>query len=144
MPWKKNTCAWIPVLAAALVGLSVLGCDSSTEPEQVLTFSGTVTFATESFHSFSFEEEGTTRIDLVQLDPVLIDSSQIDPAGLNIQIGVGFEVDGECQENVSFTVVEGGTLFFSLVPQTYCVSVFDGGQLVEDATLAYTIMMELP
>ena len=144
MARQRQLRARLAVLLAAVVATFLVGCDSSTEPELILAFSGNVTFENESFHEFSFDNEGTTRIDLDQLDPVLIDAGRVDPTTLSVQIGVGFEVNGECQESVSFTAAEGGTLFFSLVPQTYCVSVFDGGQLVEDSTLAYTITLELP
>lgn len=128
-----------------LLAAGLVGCDeSSTEPTETLIFQGTVSTGGESFHSLTLQKEGPIRITLAELRPILLDITVADPAFLGISVGIGQEVEGECQENVRFTLQENGLLFFSLIPQTYCLSIFDAGQLPEDATLAYTVTVDLP
>lgn len=128
-----------------LLGMVLTGCDdSSTEPSETLVFEGTVRTGGESFHALVLQKEGPIRITLARLRAVLVDISVLNPENLGISVGIGQEVEGECQENVQFTLQENGLLFFSLIPQTYCLSVFDRGQLPEDATVAYTVTVDLP
>jgi hypothetical protein len=141
----------MPRFKAALIcallttsAILTLGCNSSTEPDETLVFDGIVRFSEESFHTFTLRKEGPLKITLTRLDALLVDISVLDPSFLSISVGIGQEVDGECLESVQFGLQRGGLLFFNLVPQTYCLSVFDGGQLPEDSSLAYTVTVDLP
>ncbi|REJ76674.1 MAG: hypothetical protein DWQ36_11475 [Acidobacteria bacterium] len=143
-PRRRSLAAILRPLALCLP-LLVVACDSSTtDPDEILVFDGIVRFEGESFHSFTTTDEGPLEVTLTRLDALLVDITVLRPENLAISVGIGQEVEGECLENVQFTLQERGLLFFNLVPRTYCLSVFDGGQLPEDASVSYTVTLELP
>ncbi len=124
----------------------VVACDdSSTDPgDLTLIFEGVVEFQSEEFHVFETAEQGTVRVNLDDLSPLLLDVTFTDPDALFVTVGVGFVNEGECQETTNFNLREFDELLFGLAPDEYCVSIADAGAFPEDAQVRYVLSVQVP
>ena len=137
--------SWCFALLAATLLFAVACDDSSTDPgDLTLLFEGVVEFQGEEFHVFETAEQGTVRINLDDLSPLLLDVTFTNPDALVVTVGVGFVNEGACQETTNFTLREFDELLFGLAPDEYCVSIADAGVFPEDAQIRYVLSVQLP
>ena len=102
--------------------------DSPTAPENMLVFEGRLTFASTVEHDFTPRREGTTRMVLTDITPILVDASLFDPASLALSFALGRRVGGECQPTAQLGIREGDVQFFALVESVnYCIVLGDPG-----------------
>lgn len=131
------------VLGAVLI-LAALGAgcrdDGPTTPDgQPLVFSGQLEQGETVSHVLNLVGEGSIRIELTDLTPVLI---QLPPEGelsLRIGVGLGDFTSGTCQRTFGTGLSEGESLSVLLTDPARCMLVFDNGFLPEDAVVAYTV-----
>ena len=124
---------WV-FLGAALV---TAGCADPMAPATPVpsvptvtdTFSDTLLVAGVNTHQFTVTTVGGVKITLSSLNP-----------GASVGLGVGTPAGGSCTVIDRVTAVAGQSVLLSgtaTVPGSYCVTIFDLGNLVEPA--AYTI-----
>ena len=124
---------WV-VLGVALV---TAGCADPVAPATPVpvaptvtdTFSDTLLVAGVNTHQFAVTTVGGVKITLSSLVP-----------GASVGLGVGTPSIGSCSVIDHVTAVAGGSVLLSgtaTVPGSYCVTIFDLGNLVEPAV--YTI-----
>ncbi|MDX1644428.1 MAG: hypothetical protein R3244_08750 [Thermoanaerobaculia bacterium] len=134
------------LLLAALAGLVLAGCgdDSPATPDgQPLVFSGDLEQGGNVNHVLDLTREGTIRLSLTELTPVLI---ELPPGGelgtLRIGVGLGDISSGTCRRTFATNLSEGQVLTVLLNDPARCLLVFDNGSLPEDAVVAYTVVVE--
>lgn len=121
-------------IALAAAALSLTACDNSpTEPTLFTTenFSGTV--ARQGFVSHTFTTQQTS--------PTIIRLTSINPQ-VNVGLGLGFPVGQGCQVTGQAIVKQGDEFQLDLEPASYCVAVFDVGNVAESTTVAYTMVVQ--
>lgn len=125
------------MVRAALVAIALAagGCDNSpTEPSlfTTATFNGAV--ARQGFVSHTF----TTQ----QSSPTLIRMTAFTPQ-VNMGLALGTPFGANCSITLGQAVVKQGDEFqIQLEPSTYCVMVFDVGNVAESTTVAYTMIVQ--
>ncbi len=131
---------------ALLVALTLAGCgdDSPATPDgQPLVFSGELEQGGSVSHVLNLVREGTLRLSLTELTPVLI---ELPPGGelgtLRIGVGLGDISSGTCRRTFATGLSEGQVLTVLLTDPARCLLVFDNGSLPEDAVVAYTVVVE--
>ena len=125
-------------LAAALAA----GCEgtSPTTPSSLFTtetFSGTVGKGALTFHSF---QTGVTA-------PVIIRLTSFNPSNLTMGLALGTPANASGLNVCSITigqapVVQGSEFQVELPASTYCVAIFDAGQVPEATTVAYSLTIQ--
>ena len=95
------------------------------------TFTGIVGVQSSTSHTFTVSQVGGVKVSLTSVEP-----------GAAVGIGVGTPSSGSCLVLNSATAVAGPTVQLSgtaTVTGSFCVSVFDVGNLVEPVTYTVTV-----
>lgn len=120
------------LLAAA--ALSLGGCDNSpTEPSVFTTasFSGSVVRQGFTTHTFTTQ----------QSSPAIIRMTTFNPQ-VNMGLALGVPIGPSCQISGQAVVKQGDEFQLQLEPATYCVMVFDVGNVTESTTVSYTMVVQ--
>ena len=127
-------------VAAILAAAVTLGaCDNSPTAPALFTsetFTGTVTRQGASYHNFITGQASATVIRVTTLSPVV---------GLGLALGTPTPTTaGEvCSITIGQAAVgQGDTFQVQLDAATYCVMMFDIGNVDESATVAYTVTVQ--
>lgn len=122
--------------AIASLGIALAGCDNDpTGPTTLFTtetFTGSIAAQGSSYHNFATGQLSATVIRVVSLTPAVT---------MGLALGTPLpSVTGEtCQPTLGqVAVVTGNTFQVQLEPGTYCVMVFDVGQ-VGTNTVSYSL-----
>ena len=134
MRFKSTTAA--PLVAAFLL---LSACSSSSPVSEPILFSGTVTYQGTQWHSLPLTRSGIVEINVLSLQPQLIDVTNVIELNLFLGLGIGQPVGGLCPPTTRTTIREGDSVVYGLGVKEYCISVFDTGALPEDATIRYTL-----
>jgi hypothetical protein len=127
--------------AVLTVSLALAGCDNSPTAPPLFTtesFSGNVAQLSSSAHNFITG----------QASPVVIRISSFAPASITMGLALGTPLatpTGDvCRVTIGqAAVVPGDTFQVQLDPGTYCVMVFDIGNITEQAaTVAYSVTVQ--
>lgn len=127
--------------AAAVLSAAVVfgACDNSpTAPELFTTeeFSGTVTRQGLAYHTFITG----------QVSPVVIRVRSLTPQiGMGLALGTPTPTTAGEVCSITFgqaAIVQGDTFQVQLEPSTYCVMVFDIGNVAESSTVAYGVTVQ--
>lgn len=120
------------LLAAA--ALSLAGCDNSpTEPSIFTTenFSGSVVRQGAVSHTFTTQQSSPTIIRITSFNPQV-----------NMGLAIGFPLGQTCQVSGQAVVKQGDEFQLQLEPASYCVMVFDVGNVAESTTVSYTMVVQ--
>jgi hypothetical protein len=125
------------VLGAALVAAGCADPVAPATPVPVVptvtdTFSDTLLVAGSNTHQFTIGAVGGVKITLASLDP-----------GAAVGLGVGTPSAGTCTVIDHVTAVAGKSVLLSgtaTVPGSYCVTIYDLGNLVEPAAYTITVL----
>lgn len=122
MTWSFRT--FSAVLASA--GLLAACGDAARTTE---TLSGTVAQSSSATHTISVAGEGDLHVTLSNLDPTA-----------TVGLGIGQPSDAGCTLLASNAAATSGTnLSLEVEPGSYCVSVYDVGNLSSSATYSLTV-----
>jgi hypothetical protein len=126
--------------AAVLVATAALAaCDDSPAAPALFTtetFTGTVAHQGSRYHNFITGQNS----------PVVIRITSLTPS-VQMGLALGSPTPTTAGEVCSITigqaaVVPGDTFQVLLTPSTYCVMMFDAGQIAEAATVAYSVEVQ--
>ncbi len=118
----------------AVAALSLGGCDNSpTEPSVFTTenFSGTVARQAFTSHTFTTQQTSPTIIRMTSFTPQV-----------NMGLAIGVPFGESCQISGQTVVKQGDEFQLQLEPATYCVMVFDVGNVAESTTVSYTMVIQ--
>jgi hypothetical protein len=133
----------IPILMA--LTLTVAGCSGSNSTNAVTTpaaptvtetFPGTVSYQGVDFHTFNVAQSGTLNVTLTTAGP---------PPTIWMGVGIGTPSASACGliSNSTSTVTPAGVaapqLTGTLAPGTYCVQVYDVGNLSPGGAVTYSV-----
>lgn len=130
------------LLCTVLLAATVAACRDkgpTTPDHQPLVYTGQLAQGGSVTHVLNLVGEGSIRIELTDLTPVLI---ELPPEGeLNLRIGVGLGdfSSGNCVRTFGTGLSEGQSLSVLLTDPARCMLVFDNSFLPEDAVVAYTV-----
>ena len=127
--------------ALCLVSLVLAGCDNSpTAPPlfTTVTFNGSVTRLATSSHKFATLQTSATVIRINSFSPPTI------TMGLALGSPVAAPTGGEvCSVTIGqAAVVQGDTFQVPLDAATYCVMIFDIGNVDESVTVSYSLTIQ--
>ena len=125
-----------------VLGLSLLmaGCGDPVPPSAPTpavptipeTFTGTLLTLGANTHQFTVQQVGGLKVSIISVDP-----------SAAVGIGVGTPSSGSCRVLSNLTTVAGPGVQLSgtaTVTGTYCVSVYDVGNLVEPVSYTVTVL----
>ena len=138
------------LLATLLISIGV-GCDNNDSPTApvvdepdvetvVETFEGTITLGEVSCHAFTAMQSGPAEMKITSLEPLQT---------LTVGLGLGND-DGDPASACPFFATDrsvrvGETLLTSVVAtDSYCVCVFDVGNIFADQTVTYVFDVDHP
>ena len=132
--WKRFRL--VPVLLAA----GALACGGSpTQPASTITdtFSGTVSENTMSSNTFTMTQTSTATVTVVSFSPV---------STITMGVGIGTpQTDGSCSLIASNDAVQAGAVLSTdLNAGTYCVAVYDVGNVAATVPIAYQLTVDHP
>lgn len=130
------------VLSATVLTISTGGCSDPTPPAAPTpvtptitdTFTGTLTLAGNNSHPFTVSQVGGLRVSLTGVSP---------SAAVGIGVGTPSTATGTCTVLATLTAVGGPGYQMSgtaTVAGTFCIAVFDVGNLVESVTYTVTVL----
>lgn len=127
---STNRVAWIAAIFLAAFG-AITTLSSGSNPKVAATFEGSVAHEGVSAHSFTIQREGSVEVTLTDLRPAP-----------NTKVGLGLGTPtptGNCAlvEAMDSTQVSG-RITGTLRKGTYCVAVYDSGDVAADP-LDYTV-----
>jgi hypothetical protein len=133
-PWKLYRL--VPVLVAA----GALACGGSpTQPAATVSdsFSGTVNQNTMSSNTFTMGQTGTATVTIVSFSPV---------STITMGVGIGApQTDGSCSLIASSDAVQAGAVLSTdLNAGSYCVAVYDVGNVAATVPIAYQLTVDHP
>ena len=134
-----------PAAALLFAALLALGCgDDPTGPDRTELLTGTLRYGQSVQHNFHVNHLGNLRVTLIELRPVFIDVTGLNPANLGISMGLGSPgADGTCNVTAFQALILDRTISLGLDTGNYCALLSDSGNLPEDGTVAYTIELEI-
>jgi len=132
------------LLIVMALSLAVAGCSGSNSttavapasPTVTETFPGTVVYQGVDFHTFNVAQSGTLNVTLTAAGP---------PPTIWMGVGIGTPSASACGliSNSTSTVtpasVTGPQLTGTLAPGTYCVQVYDVGNLSPGGAVTYSV-----
>ncbi|MBZ5558430.1 MAG: hypothetical protein LAO77_14260 [Acidobacteriia bacterium] len=130
------------VLSATLLTLSTGACSDPTPPAAPTpvpptitdTFTGTLTLAGNNSHPFTVSQVGGLRVSLTGVSP---------SAAVGIGVGTPSTATGTCTVLANMTAVLNPGVQMSgtaTVTGTFCIAVFDVGNLVESVNYTITVL----
>lgn len=126
----------LPALFAVAIALA--GCDNSPTAPPLFTterFSGSVGALASSSHTFITGQSSQTVITINSLAPALT-------MGLALGTPIATAAGETCSITVGQAAIQMGTTFqLTLEPSTYCVMIFDIGN-VTDTSVAYSVTVQ--
>lgn len=128
-----------PVAAVLAASMALGACDNSPTAPPLFTtetFTGTVARQGTSFHTFITGQASATVLRVTALAPSI---------GMGLALGTpALTTGGEvCSITIGqAAVVQGDTFQVQLEPATYCVMMFDIGNVVESSTVAYSVTVQ--
>ena len=128
------------VLALTFLSLAATACDSSSGPvDDIFLLEGDLAYQGRESHNLLAMDDGIARIEVLDLQPKILDVTI--PRILFIGLGLGRpNIDGECITSFTASAQRGSIFSIGLDEGIeYCVLLFDGGSLPEDAVIAYTV-----
>jgi hypothetical protein len=126
-------------IAPIAVLLQLLACGGSSPVPEALFFSGTVTYQGNQWHSLPVTDSGIVEINVLTLEPQLIDITNVIDLDLFLGLGLGVPSGDLCAATTRTTVREGDSIVYGVAVKEYCITVFDTGALPEDAAIRYTL-----
>lgn len=126
------------VCAAAAV--AICACDSTTSAPSIFTtevFTGTVVKGGRTIHKFITGQNA----------PVVIRMTAFSPSDIIMGLALGNPLTTPTGEVCSITVgtaavLQGAEFQVSLPPGTYCINIYDAGNVPPDGTVAYTTTIQ--
>ena len=131
---------WARYLAAvAILFLLNSSCSDDGTPTEVAeiiveVFSGSFGQQEASVHNFKIEAAGDVQVNVLNVEPL--------PPRVAIGVGIGLIADdGGCSVSISSQAAEGGVVLGTLPDpaDTYCVVLFDIGNVAEGEVVTYEI-----
>jgi hypothetical protein len=130
----------LAALLAAAVLLPACGKDNpassnGTTPSNATrtteTFTGTLTSRSATWHTFTVAANGTVDATLTALEPV---------ATLTVGLGIGTTPTNGCSVQAWNNAATSGTVLTgSIIPGTFCVTVYDVGNVTDSVTYTVTV-----
>jgi hypothetical protein len=129
----------LPLLAVLLLAL---GCNNGpTDPNRVLTLTGTVEKDKPVVETVAMRNKGNMRMSLVRADLTAADGTVTQNAGLVVQIGTGTSTS--CTPTGFFPLVQGSVVSLGLEKGSYCLRMSESAVLAEGAKLTYDLGLEI-
>lgn len=123
------------IIAAAACGSDPVTPTSPTPVSKTETFTGTVTYLSTAGHSFTVEETGTLTITLTAVGPLTTMSMGV---GIGIWDGTACAVSTTRNDNARTGAV---ALTGTANAGSYCVNVYDSGNVPEDWEVTYEVQV---
>ena len=137
-PLSRLACCALIVVTS----LVTLGCGGETPTslkDQPIILTGTLAYQQTVDLSFSLESDEIIRIDIVELQPVLVDVTNNPNFVATIGFGLGQLVEGACITRQRLAAQEGGVFTFGLNNGDYCIQLADTGFFPKDAIVKFTL-----
>jgi hypothetical protein len=110
---------------------STTGSDATRTTE---TFTGTLTSRSAVWHTFTVAQNGTVDVTLTTLDPV---------STITVGLGIGTTPTNGCSVQAWNNAATTGTVLSgSIIPGTFCVTVYDVGNVTD--VVSYTVTVTHP
>lgn len=125
--------------ALLIVALAVAGCDNSPTAPPLFTtqtFTGTVGRQARSSHTFATVQSSATIIRITSFNPATV------TMGLGLGTPIPSPTGDACSVSGQAAVVQGDTFQLSLEPASYCVVIFDIGNVGESNTVSYSLTVQ--
>ncbi len=135
---------WSLLLLASCL---LLGCsDDPTTPEdqRLFVFSSQLTDGGSVVHEVTFPTDGTLRMTMEDISPVLLDTTAITVEALLVQFELARRFNGECQNPTARLSFRDNQVFLIDIASTeYCFTISDPGLLPDGSTVLYRLVVEL-
>jgi len=144
--WTRVRSARLGAGLSALLALAGLACHgSSTSPSNSFFFAGVVTHLSETDHTLVLAHSGLLHVTMIQLRPIILDVTTIDPATIKLDFSLGSldSTGAICVRSSTFAWSQGSEVTYGLNAGTYCLAVYDSGSLPIDAQIAYQLQADI-
>ena len=131
-------------IVGSLAFLGACADDPATTPGgEPIVFTGRLKQGERINRPLLLEEEGTIRIEVTDLTPVLIElPPEASLPSLTMGVGIGTLGGEECNITFGSSLAEGDNMTVLVEGTTKCLLFFDDGSLPLDAIISYTVMVD--
>jgi len=123
------------ILAASVMGCGGSDSPSAPTPTTTETFTGTVTQGGGVTHTFAVQRDGGLQATLTSLAPL---------STITMGLGIGSLSNGACGLISQTTAQQSQVVQGTVSPGTYCIAVFDIGNIAADGAITYTLSLIHP
>ncbi|MEM9407141.1 MAG: hypothetical protein AAGA81_13970 [Acidobacteriota bacterium] len=138
---------WL-VCALAILALALVGCDDDDDPTgpdaETFVLSSLLTRESSVVHEISFPTNGTLRMTLEELRPVLLDTTDLSVDNLLVRFELARRLNGECGTSTAqLTFQVDQTFLIDIATTDYCLTISDPGILPNGTTIEYSLVIRL-
>lgn len=139
---------WL-VCALAVLALALVGCDDDDDPTSpdgvdIFVLSSELTRQSSVVHEISFPNNGTLRMTLEELRPVLLDTTDLREENLIVRFELARRSNGVCGNSTAqLTFALDQTFLIDIATTDYCLTISDPGVLPDGTTIAYSLVIRL-